>query len=340
MNLDTLKATAQAMTGKGRGILAMDESHGTCNKRFEALGIPTTPEMRREYRSMLVTAPGIGNHFGGAILFDETLRDKTTGGKTFVEVLNSQGIAPGIKVDAGAKDLALGEEGETVTEGLDGLRERMQEYGKLGARFAKWRAVYKIGEYMPTQAAVSTNAHALARYAAICQENNIVPIVEPEVLINGTHSIEQCYEKTQYVQQAVFAALAEQGVALEGIVLKPSMVISGDKATSRAGVDQVAAMTLRCLLSTVPSSVPGIAFLSGGQSDEEATAHLNAMNKAGPHPWNVTFSYGRALQHAAMTAWAGKKENIDKAGKIVGHRAAMNGAAALGKWSAAMEKAA
>ncbi len=340
MNLDTLKATAEAMTGKGRGILAMDESHGTCNKRFEALGIPTTPEMRREYRTMLVTAPGIGNHFGGAILFDETLRDKTTGGKTFVEVLNAQGIVPGIKVDAGAKDLAFGEEGETVTEGLDGLRERMQEYGKLGARFAKWRAVYRIGEYMPTQAAVSTNAHALARYAAICQENNIVPIVEPEVLINGTHSIEQCYEKTQYVQQAVFAALAEQGVALEGIVLKPSMVISGDKATGRAGVEQVAAMTLRCLLSTVPSSVPGIAFLSGGQSDEEATAHLNAMNKAGPHPWNVTFSYGRALQHAAMTAWAGKKENAEKASNIAGHRAAMNGAAARGKWSAAMEKAA
>jgi len=338
MNLDTLKATAEAMTGKGRGILAMDESHGTCNKRFEALSIPTTQEMRREYRTMLVTAPGIGNHFGGAILFDETLRDKTTAGKSFVDTLNAQGIVPGIKVDAGAKPLALQADGETVTEGLDGLSERMAEYHKLGARFAKWRAVYRIGEYMPSQSAVSTNAHALARYAAICQAHDIVPIVEPEVLINGDHSIDESFEKTQYVQKAVFAALAEQGVALEGIVLKPSMVISGDTAKNRAGVEEVAQKTVQCLLSTVPSAVPGIAFLSGGQSDEEATSHLNAMNRMGKLPWNVTFSYGRALQHAAMTAWAGKKDNLQKAGKVAGHRAAMNSAAAQGKWTPALEK--
>ncbi|HIE75527.1 MAG: fructose-bisphosphate aldolase class I [Arenicellales bacterium] len=340
MNIDTLQATARAMVAPGKGILAMDESSPTCNKRFEALGIPATIEMRREYRTMLVSSPGLGEYIGGAILFDETLRDQTTDGKSFVDVLNAQDIVPGIKVDTGAKDLAL-HPGEKVTEGLDGLGPRLAEYHELGARFAKWRAVYAISDALPSQACFSANAHGLARYAALCQAHDIVPIVEPEVLIDGSHSIERSFQVTQHAQQTVFEALADQGVDLRGIVLKPSMVISGAEANNRAGVDEVARETLRCLLSTVPPAVPGIAFLSGGQSDEEATMHLNAMHHAGVAlPWAVTFSYGRALQAAAMTTWAGQSGNVDSARAIAFHRARMNGVAALGEYSPELEKAA
>jgi len=340
MNIDTLQATARAMVAPGKGILAMDESSPTCNKRFEALGIPTTIEMRREYRTMLVSSPDLGEHIGGAILFDETLRDQTIDGKSFVEALREQGIVPGIKVDTGAKDLAL-HAGEKVTEGLDGLGPRLAEYRELGARFAKWRAVYTISDTLPSQACYSANAHGLARYAALCQAHDIVPIVEPEVLIDGSHTIERSFEVTQHAQQTVFEALADQSVDLSGIVLKPSMVISGADAENRAGVEEVARETLRCLLSTVPPAVPGIAFLSGGQSDEEATMHLNAMHHVGADlPWAVTFSYGRALQAAAMTNWAGQSANVESARAIAFHRARMNGVAALGEYSPDMEKAA
>jgi len=340
MNIDTLQATARAMVAPGKGILAMDESSPTCNKRFEALGIPTTIEMRREYRTMLVSSPDLGEHIGGAILFDETLRDQTIDGKSFVEALREQGIVPGIKVDTGAKDLAL-HAGEKVTEGLDGLGPRLAEYRELGARFAKWRAVYTISDTLPSQACYSANAHGLARYAALCQAHDIVPIVEPEVLIDGSHTIERSFEVTQHAQQTVFEALADQSVDLSGIVLKPSMVISGADAKNRAGVEEVARETLRCLLSTVPPAVPGIAFLSGGQSDEEATMHLNAMHHVGADlPWAVTFSYGRALQAAAMTNWAGQSANVESARAIAFHRARMNGVAALGEYSPDMEKAA
>ena len=337
MNIEILQTTAHAMVAPGKGILAMDESAPTCNKRFEALGIPATIEMRREYRTMLVSSPGLGDYIGGAILFDETIRDHTTDGVSFVDVLNKQGIVPGIKVDTGAKDLAL-RPGEKVTEGLDGLGPRLAEYRELGARFAKWRAVYAISNELPSQACFSANAHGLARYAALCQAHDIVPIVEPEVLIDGSHSIEKCFSVTQHAQQTVFEALADQGVDLRGVILKPSMVISGLDAENRAGIEEVARETIRCLLSTVPPAVPGIAFLSGGQSDQEATMHLNAMHLLSASlPWAVTFSYGRALQAAAMNMWAGKSENVDKARAIAFQRAHMNGIAALGEYSPELE---
>lgn len=340
MNIDTLESTAQAMVASGKGILAMDESSPTCNKRFEALGIPTTIEMRREYRTMLVSSPDLGDYIGGAILFDETIRDHTTDGRSFVQALQEQGIVPGIKVDTGAKDLAL-HPGEKVTEGLDGLGPLLAEYGELGARFAKWRAVYTVSDTLPSQACYTANAHALARYAALCQAHDIVPIVEPEVLMDGNHDLERSFDVTQHAQETVFEALADQGVDLRGIVLKPSMVISGADAADRAGIEEVARETLRCLLSTVPAAVPGIAFLSGGQSDEEATMHLNAMQHVGETlPWVLTFSYGRALQAAAMKIWAGQSDNIDSAREVAFHRARMNGVAALGQYSPDMEKAA
>ena len=340
MNIQQLKDTAAAMVAPGRGILAMDESHPTCNKRFEKLGIPTTEEKRREYRHMLLKENGMGQYIGGAILFDETLRQTTLDGQPFAERLHQIGIVPGIKVDKGAKELAL-HPGEKVTEGLDGLRERLAEYYELGARFAKWRAVITIGADIPSQACLVSNAHALARYAALCQEANMVPIVEPEVLMDGTHDISRSYEVTHAIQKLVFDHLAEQGVVLEGMVLKPNMVVSGYECSQRAGVQQVAEETVRCLMSTVPPSVPGIAFLSGGQTDEEATEHLNAMNQADEElPWKLTFSYGRALQQAAMQNWNGDSSNIDRASKVILHRAKMNGAAAEGKYTSEMEKAA
>lgn len=340
MNLQQLKDTAAAMVAPGRGILAMDESHPTCNKRFEKLGIPTTEEKRREYRHMLLKENEMGQFIGGAILFDETIRQQTLDGQPFAERLQQIGIVPGIKVDQGAKELAL-HPGEKVTEGLDGLRDRLKEYYELGARFAKWRAVITIGPDIPSQACLVANAHALARYAALCQETDIVPIVEPEVLMDGSHTIERSYEVTHAIQKCVFEHLKEQGVAWEGMVLKPNMVVSGYDCAERADVQQVAEATVRCLRATVPPEVPGIAFLSGGQTDEEATSHLNAMNQLGQNlPWALTFSYGRALQQAAMQAWNGDSANIDRAARVILHRARMNGAAAEGRYSTEMEEAA
>lgn len=340
MNLQQLQDTARAMVAPGKGILAMDESNPTCNKRFTKLGIETTERKRNEYRDMLLTTEGLSEFIGGAILFDETIRQSTLSGTPFPKYMQDVGIVPGIKVDTGAKNLAL-HEGEKVTEGLDGLRERLAEYYEMGARFAKWRAVITIGKGIPSDACIEANAHALARYAALCQEANIVPIVEPEVLMDGDHTIERSYEETEKTQLVVFDQLRQQGVALEGIILKPSMVISGADCSTQADIQKVAEETVRCLLKTVPPQVPGIAFLSGGQSDEDATAHLNAMNNLGKKlPWTLSFSYGRALQQAAMTTWAGKSENVAAAQKVLYHRGKLNGAAALGKYSEDMEKAA
>jgi len=338
MNVQELNIIASAMVAPGRGILAMDESHPTCNKRFEGLGIATTEEMRQAYRDMLVTAPGLSDYIGGAILFDETIRQKTLEGVPFAEHLRKNGIIPGIKVDAGAKVLA-GHEDEKITEGLDGLRERLAEYHQLGARFSKWRAVIIIGENIPSWACMEANAHALARYALLSQEAGIVPIVEPEVLMDGDHSIERCYEVTEFAQRITFQQLKNQGVALEGMILKPSMVVSGASAANRADIQTVAEQTVKCLLASVPASVPGIAFLSGGQSDEEASAHLNAMNAMGVKlPWALTFSYGRALQQTAMKTWMGENANVGKAQNALLWRAKCNGSAALGKYTEAMEK--
>lgn len=338
MDIQALKSTAAAMVADGKGILAMDESHGTCNSRFAKLGIAQTEEQRRIYRDMLLSHPKLGQFISGAILFDETLRQKTLAGKPFAEHLKSLGIIPGIKVDAGSKPLA-GHPNEQVTEGLDGLSKRLVEYYAMGARFAKWRAVITIGHSIPSKAGIEANAHALARYAALCQEANIVPIVEPEVLLNGEHSIARSYDVTARTLDVVFSQLKTQSVLLEGIVLKPSMVISGDKAASRAGVEEVARETVRCLLHCVPAAVPGIAFLSGGQTDEEAAAHLSAMNSLGMAlPWKLTFSYGRALQHAAMMAWSGKEANIEVGRQAIYKRARLNAAAAQGAYQPAMEK--
>lgn len=340
MNLQQLKDTAAAMVAPGRGILAMDESHPTCNKRFEKLGIPATEEKRREYRHMLLKENEMGQFIGGAILFDETIRQETPDGQTFTERLQQIGIVPGIKVDKGAKELAL-HPSEKVTEGLDGLRDQLREYYRLGARFAKWRAVITIGPDIPSQACLAANAHALARYAALCQEVSMVPIVEPEVLMEGTHTIERSYAVTHAIQQLVFEHLNEQGVVFEGMVLKPNMVVSGYDCPERADVQQVAAETIRCLRAAVPAEVPGIAFLSGGQTDEEATEHLNAMNRPGQDlPWQLTFSYGRALQQAAMQVWKGDSANIDRAASVILHRARMNGAAAEGRYTPQMEQTA
>ena len=339
MNRETLSATARAMVAPGKGILAMDESHPTCKKRFDALGIEFTEENRRAYRDMLVTAAGLGDHVGGAILFDETLRQKLLDDTPFPEHLNSIGIVPGIKVDKGAKDLS-GHPGEKVTEGLDGLRERLVEYAELGARFAKWRAVITIGDGLPSEACMEANAHALARYAALCQEADLVPIVEPEVLMNGEHDIDRSYEVTVRALEVTFDQLARQGVWLEGIVLKPSMVISGDRCAEQADVETVAARTVECLKKTVPAEVPGIAFLSGGQSDEEASAHLNAINQHPDLPWAVTFSYGRALQQQAMKSWSGAEANRGIGQAAISKRARLNGAAARGAYDVEMEKAA
>ena len=339
MNRETLSATAHAMVAPGKGILAMDESHPTCQKRFDALGIEFTEENRRTYRDMLVTAAGLGDHIGGAILFDETLRQKLLDGTPFPEHLNSIGIVPGIKVDKGAKDLA-GHLGEKVTEGLDGLRDRLAEYAGLGARFAKWRAVITIGDGLPSEACLEVNAHGLARYAALCQEAGLVPIVEPEVLMNGEHDIDRSYDVTVHTLEVTFDQLARQGVWLEGIVLKPSMVISGDRCAERANVETVAARTVECLKKTVPAAVPGIAFLSGGQSDEEASAHLNAINQHPDLPWAVTFSYGRALQQQAMKSWGGVEANRGTGQDAIAKRARLNGAAARGAYNDEMEQAA
>jgi fructose-bisphosphate aldolase class I len=332
MNNAGLGETAQALVADGKGILAADESTGTIGKRFESIGVTSTADSRRAYREMLFSAPGLGKHVSGVILHDETIRQKAADGASLVEVLHHQHIQPGIKVDTGAKPLACCP-GETVTEGLDGLAERISEYRALGARFAKWRAVIRIGDGIPTATCIAVNAHALARYAALCQEGGLVPIVEPEVLMDGQHDIEACEEVTTAVLSRVFAELAAQRVELEGILLKPNMVISGRDCEHQAGVDEVAERTLRCLRRTVPAAVPGIVFLSGGQNSEVATAHLNAMNaKFAPHPWKLSFSYGRALQDKALKAWRGDPGNVEAAQQLLLLRTRLNGAAARGTY--------
>ncbi|MGE4631553.1 MAG: class I fructose-bisphosphate aldolase [Planctomycetota bacterium] len=338
MDIALLHETARKMVAPGKGILAADESHPTIGKRFGALGIEASEENRRLYRQMYFCSPEIENFISGVILFDETIRQSTDDGVPFPQWMNSLGIVPGIKVDKGAKALP-GHPGETVTEGLDGLRDRLAEYFELGARFAKWRAVINIGENMPSAASMMTNAHALARYAALCQEASIVPIVEPEVLMDGDHDIDTCETITTRVLQCTFEQLQEQGVQLEGIVLKPSMVIPGSNCPT-AEINDVAQRTVRCLTATVPPAVPGIAFLSGGQSDEDATSHLNAMNRLGEHPWNLTFSYGRALQATAMKTWGGNPDAIQSASQAFLKRARCNSAATSGTWEPSMEETA
>lgn len=339
MDEKILADTARRMVAPGRGLLAADESTGTIKKRFDSISVENTEENRRAYRDLLFTTAGAEDYVSGAILFEETLFQSSADGTPFPQLLESKGIIPGIKVDKGAKPLA-GFSGETVTEGLDGLRERLEKFREAGARFAKWRAVITIGENMPSDCAIDVNAHALARYAALCQEANITPIVEPEVLMDGDNSIELCEAVTTRVLDATFAALRKQGVLLEGMVLKPNMVVPGKKCPQQADVQTVAAATLRTLRRCVPSAVPGIAFLSGGQSDELATQHLDAMNKMDAAPWSLTFSYGRALQAPALKAWAGQSANAEAAQKAYFHRAKLNGLAATGRYSEAMEEAA
>jgi fructose-bisphosphate aldolase, class I len=338
MNLEQLNKTAEAMVRPGKGILAADESSSTIKKRFDAIGVESTADNRRDYRELLFrSTEAMRNYISGVILFDETIRQSAKDGTPLVKIIADTGAIPGIKVDAGAKPLPLCP-GETVTEGLDGLRERLKDYHGLGARFAKWRAVIDIGERKPSYAAILANAHALARYAALCQEADIVPIVEPEVLMDGGHDIQACAQVTEWVLKEVYQQLYYQNVVLEGTVLKPNMIVPGNKSEKRAAVDEVAERTIQVLKRCVPSAVPGIAFLSGGQSDEEATAHLNAMNRIGGLPWKLTFSYGRALQAAPQKAWSGKNENVAAAQRAFSHRAKMNGLAALGQWQNELEK--
>ncbi len=337
MSTKEIETNAIKMVAAGKGILAADESDGTIKKRFDSINISSTEENRRSYRELLFTTKGVEEFISGVILFDETIRQSAKDGTPFPTLLAGLGILPGIKVDKGAKPLA-GAPGETVTEGLDGLRDRLKEYYNLGARFTKWRGVINIGEGLPTPYAIETNTHALARYAALSQEASLVPIVEPEVLMDGSHSIETCYEASEATFKCIFEELSKQRVLLEGMILKPNMILSGKDCSSRAGVEEVAEQTLHCLKATVPDGVTGIAFLSGGQTDEEATAHLNAMNAAGPHPWELSFSYGRALQAPALKAWVGESDNVSNAQKVFYHRAKCNGAARSGSYSAEMEK--
>jgi fructose-bisphosphate aldolase class I len=334
----TLEHTARALVSRGRGILAADETPGTLTKRFAALKIPSTPETRRDYRQLLLTAPGLAEYISGVILQEETIRQESAAGAPLVAVCREHDMLPGIKVDAGTRPLAGWPE-EQVTEGLDGLRERLVEYRGLGASFAKWRAVFRVSSALPTRACVAANAHALARYASLCQEQEIVPIVEPEVLMDGDHTIERSEEVTGTVLQAVFAALAEQGVALEGMLLKPNMVVPGAACPRQASVEEVAGATLRCLRRHVPPAVPGIVFLSGGQNDVIATRHLDAINRAdGPKPWTLTFSYGRALQDSALATWGRQPEDLPPAQQALAHRARCNSLAALGTYSAEDEE--
>ena len=339
MNLSELNKVAEAMVAPGRGILAADESTGTIKKRFDALGVELTADNRRDYREMLFrTKEALSKYISGVILYDETIRQNAKDGTPLVKLIAQAGALPGIKVDKGVKPLPNCP-GEVVTEGLDGLGERLAEYRGLGAKFAKWRAVIDIGEHgMPSYTCVNANAHALARYAALCQDQGIVPIVEPEVLMDGGHDIDRCAEVTAWVLKETFQALFFNRVALEGMVLKPNMIVPGKKSGKRASVGEVAEKTLRVLKECVPAAVPGIAFLSGGQSDEDATAHLDAINKTGPLPWHVSFSYGRALQAAPQKTWSGKSENVAAAQRAFNHRAMMNSLAALGQWKADLER--
>lgn len=340
MDLQKLETTAKEMMAPGKGILAMDESTSTIGKRLQAVEVGNTPENRKAYRTLLLGTPDLGSHISSAILHDETLRQSTTDGVPFPELARRQGIIAGIKVDAGAKDFA-GHPGEKVTEGLDGLRERLAEYAGFGARFCKWRAVIATGPGLPSRACIDANAHALARYAALCQEAGMVPIVEPEVLIDGDHDIERCYEVTLETQRSVFEQLYRQGVAFSGLVLKPSMVLPGKKSAKKSPVAEVAEQTIRCLRNAVPPVVPGVTFLSGGQNDQEATAHLNAMNVMAKDmglPWRLTFSYARALQNAAMAAWKGEVDNTDTARRILLKRARLNALASSGAYDDSMER--
>ncbi|MCH7932291.1 MAG: fructose-bisphosphate aldolase class I [Proteobacteria bacterium] len=338
MAADALETTAQALVAPGKGILAADESTATIKKRFAAIDVESTEENRRSYREILFTTPGAGEFISGVILFDETLRQSAADGRSFVEALRGQGIIPGIKVDKGAKPLA-GAPGETVTEGLDGLRDRLAEYYELGARFTKWRAVIAIGAHLPSATCIHANAEALARFAALSQEAGLVPIVEPEVLMDGEHSIERCAKVTETTLRTVFDALHLHRVSLEGMLLKPNMVLPGKDHDPQSSVEEVAEASVRTLRRTVPAAVPGIVFLSGGQSDEEATAHLNAMNAmAASLPWQLSFSYGRALQAPPLKAWSGKAENADAAKDALYRRAQLNGAARFGRYSPDMEK--
>lgn len=339
MNLDDLNKVARAMVAPGKGILAADESSGTIKKRFDAIGVESTEDNRRDYREMMFrTAEAMKNHISGVILYDETIWQKAKDGTPLVKIIEQMGSIPGIKVDEGTKPLP-GCPNELITIGLDKLADRLTKYYEQGARFAKWRAVIDIGAGIPTYSAIHANAHALARYAALCQAAQIVPIVEPEVLMDGDHDIDRCYQVTELVLKETFQELYYARVALEGMVLKPNMAIAGKKSAKKASVQEVAEKTVKLLKNCVPGAVPGIAFLSGGQSDEEATAHLDAMNKIGGLPWGLTFSYGRALQAAPQKAWSGKAENVAAGQRAFAHRAKMNGLAALGQWKADLEKA-
>ena len=337
VNVEKLLETAAAMVAPGKGILAIDESTGTIKKRLDSVNVENSETNRRDYRDMLLTTPDLGEHISGAILFDETLRQKGKNGTAFVEIMKDAGVIPGIKVDKGAHPMA-GFEGELITEGLDGLRDRLNEYAELGARFAKWRAVITISDGTPSQANIDANCHALARYAALCQEAGIVPMVEPEVLMNGNHDIDTAYDVTELVLKTLFHHLYEHDVLLEGTILKSSMVVPGDKCPEQADAEEIAEATVSCLMNSVPASLAGVVFLSGGQSEEEATVHLNEMNKLGPLPWPLSFSYGRALQASALKVWGSNPaKNTSAAQQELAHRARMNGYAALGEYNSNME---
>src|SRR3954468_9387393 len=339
MDIQQLESTAKALVAEGKGILAADESSGTIKKRLDSIQVESTEDSRRGYRELLFTTEGAEEFISGVILYDETIRQSASDGTPFPKLLEGKGVVPGIKVDLGAKPLGLTDD-ETVTEGLDGLRERLAEYRELGTRFAKWRATYSIDADKPSEYCIWTNAHALARYAALCQEADIVPIVEPEVLQDGTHSLEQSARATGRALQALYTELHDQRVEYRGTLLKPNMVLSGYEASNRAAPDEVAEATLECFYKHVPAAVPGIVFLSGGQSDEDATAHLNAMNARGPHPWELSFSYGRALQAPALKAWGGDEAKVEEAQKAFYRRAKFNGAARTGSYAPEMETAA
>lgn len=339
MNTDKLIQTAQALVANDKGILAMDESSPTIKKRFKQYKISETEESRRSYRELIITTPNLGDFISGVILFDETIRQKKKDGTSFVKVITDAGIIPGIKVDSGAKDMA-GHSGEKITEGLDGLRDRLAEYAQMGARFAKWRAVITINNGIPSRGCIEANAHALARYASLCQEAGLVPIVEPEILMDGSHSMEHCFKVTEEVLRTVFQQLNNQCVLLEGMLLKPNMVLPGTTCSKQETVDEIADATVKCLMRTVPAAVPGIMFLSGGQSNELASARLNAMNKRfkGRLPWGLSFSYGRAIQQPALEIWKGKDTKVTEAQQALLLRSSCNQAARQGKYSAAMEK--
>ena len=338
MNLTEIITIAKALVAGDKGLLAMDESNPTCNKRFASAGIPQTEEFRRSYREMIITTPALGECISGLILYDETIRQKKKDGTLFIKAISDLGIIPGIKVDTGAKDMA-GHPGEKITEGLDGLRDRLREYFQMGARFAKWRAVIAIGNGIPSRGCIEANAHALARYASLCQEAGMVPVVEPEVLMDGDHSLEQCFEVTEAVLRTVFRQLYEQGVILEGMILKPNMVLPGLTCPKQVSVDFVADSTMECLLRAVPAAVPGIAFLSGGQSGEQASARLNAMNVRFKSrlPWALAFSFARAIQQPALEIWRGEEANISAAQQALYHRASCNRAARDGEYNDKME---